>query len=57
MGGAKVALSLLPAGFKVGDDVIVDIVFTMGAKPLIINTKAKVESLAEVKREFKKLSL
>lgn len=57
VGGAKVALSLLPAGFKVGDDVIVDIVFTMGAKPLIINTKAKVESLAEVKREFKKLSL
>ena len=52
IGGAKVALSLIPPGFKEGDKVIVDMVFTSGAKPLIINTKAKVVKLTEEKREF-----
>ena len=39
-------------GFKAGDYVIVDMVFSMGSKPLIINTKAKVKSLSELKKEF-----
>ncbi|MDD3854995.1 response regulator [Sulfurimonas sp.] len=52
VGGAKILLSLVPAGFKVGDDVIVDMVFAMGAKPFIVNTKAKVKSLDELKKEF-----
>lgn len=52
VGGAKIVLSLLPAGFKKEDEVVLDIVFTSGAKPLIINTEAKVENLTEGKREF-----
>jgi CheY-like chemotaxis protein len=52
VGGAKVALSLIPAGFKVGDKVVVDIVFNLGTKPLIINAKANVDKLIEEKREF-----
>lgn len=52
VGGAKILLSLIPPGFKAGDYVIVDMVFSMGAKPLIINTKAKVKSLSELKKEF-----
>lgn len=52
VGGAKILMSLLPAGFKVEDELIVDMVFTMGAKPLIINTKAKLINLSELKREF-----
>nr|WP_321266292.1 response regulator [uncultured Sulfurimonas sp.] len=50
--GAKIALSLIPAGFQIGDEVVVDIVFKLGTKPLIINTKAKVDKLIEEKREF-----
>ncbi|OHE10095.1 MAG: hypothetical protein A2513_08340 [Sulfurimonas sp. RIFOXYD12_FULL_33_39] len=52
VGGVKITMSLLPAGFKVEDDLVVDMVFTMGAKPLIINTKAKVKKLIEGKKEF-----
>lgn len=52
VGGAKVSLSLLPAGFKEEDELVADIVFTLGAKPLIVNTKAKVKKLIEAKREF-----
>jgi len=52
IGGAKIALSLLPAGFKAEDEVIVDMVFSMGMKPLIVNTKAKVKNVSELKREF-----
>lgn len=52
VGGIKAAMSLLPAGFKEEDEVVVDMVFTMGAKPLIINIKANVKSLSELKREF-----
>lgn len=50
--GVKITLSLLPAGFKTDDEVIVDMVFSEGKKPLIINTKAKVKSITELKREF-----
>lgn len=52
IGGLKITLSLLPAGFKTDDEVIVDMVFSEGKKHLIINTKAKVKSIAELKREF-----
>lgn len=52
VGGAKIILSLLPAGFKGGDEIIVDMVFYIEKKPLIINTKAKVKSIVEQKREF-----
>lgn len=57
VGGAKIILSLLPAGFKIEDEVIIDMVFSMGAKPLIINTKAKIRSLIELKREFEVILL
>lgn len=53
VGGAKIVLSLLPAGFKEGDAVIVDMVFFTGAKPLIINTKANIKNIIEQKKEFK----
>jgi len=52
VGGAKIVLSFLPADFKGGDEIIVDIVFYMEKKPIIINTKAKVKSIVEQKREF-----
>lgn len=50
--GAKVVLSLLPAGFKEKSEIVVDMVFYIETKPLIINTKAKVKSIIEQKREF-----
>jgi len=53
--GAKVVLSLLPAGLKAEDEIVVDIVFKSGAKPLIINVKARVKVLTELKREFEML--
>lgn len=53
VGGAKIVLSLLPAGFKEGDAVIVDMVFFTGAKPFIINTKANIKNIIEQKKEFK----
>lgn len=52
VGGAKIALSLIPAGFKIDNEVIVDMVFKMGQKPLIINIKAQVINLIELSREF-----
>lgn len=52
VGGVKVAMSFLPAGFKIGDEVIVDMVFEMGVKPVIVNAKAEVKSIAELKKEF-----
>lgn len=52
IGGAKLVMSLLPAGFKEEDELVLDMVFTAGAKPLIVNTKAKVKNLRELKREF-----
>lgn len=52
VGGVKVIMSLLPAGFKVDDEVVIDMVFTMGVKPLIVNTKAKIKNLSEQKKEF-----
>ena len=52
IGGAKVVLSLLPAGFKEKSEIVVDMVFYIETKPLIINTKAKVKSIIEQKREF-----
>lgn len=52
VGGAKIILSLLPAGFKEGNEVIADMVFYLEKKPLIVNTKAKVKSIVEQKREF-----
>ena len=50
--GAKIILSLLPAGFKESDEIIIDMVFSKGTKPLIVNTKAKVKSITEQEREF-----
>ncbi|PNV84424.1 MAG: hypothetical protein C0627_01075 [Sulfurimonas sp.] len=52
VGGVKVAMSFLPAGFKIGDEVIVDMVFEMGVKPVIVNAKAEVKSITELKKEF-----
>lgn len=49
---AKVALSLIPAGLKVGSEVVVDMVFKMEQKPTIINLKAQVSSITELSREF-----
>lgn len=52
VGRAKIVLSLLLAGLKGGDEIIVDIVFYMEKKSIIINIKAKVKSIVEQKREF-----
>lgn len=50
--GAKVNLSLLPAGFKTENELIVDMVFGLGTKPQIINTKSKIRKFSELKKEF-----
>jgi len=52
VGGAKIVLALLPAGFKEQCEVVVDMVFYAEAKPVIINIKAKIKSIIEQKREF-----
>ncbi|MDQ1264616.1 MAG: hypothetical protein QG559_1617 [Campylobacterota bacterium] len=52
IGGGKIILSLLPAGFKIDDEVIIDMVFSMGRKPLIVNTKAKVKNISDTRKEF-----
>ncbi|MDK9694434.1 MAG: response regulator [Sulfurimonas sp.] len=52
VGGAKIVLALLPASFKEQCEVVVDMVFYAEAKPLIINTKAKVKNIIEQKSEF-----
>lgn len=52
VGGAKIVLALLPAGFKEQSEIVIDMVFYIETKPLIINTKAKVKIIIEQKREF-----
>lgn len=42
----------LPAGFKVGEAVNIDIVFTVGKVHIIINTPAKVFRITELKNRF-----
>lgn len=52
VGGAKIVLSYLPAGFKEQSELVVDMVFYIETKPIIINTKAKVKNIIEQKKEF-----
>lgn len=48
----RVQLFALPAGFALKHSVILDIVLTMGARPIIINTAAEVFRIDEVNRRF-----
>lgn len=48
----RVQLLALPAGFALKHSVILDIVLTMGARPIIINTAAEVFRIDEVNRRF-----
>lgn len=49
---ARISLEYLPAGFKIGDDIVLDMVFSDGIKPIIINTKAKVYKLFSIEKTY-----
>ncbi|MDD2652168.1 MAG: response regulator transcription factor [Sulfurimonas sp.] len=57
VGGAKIVLSYLPAGFKEQSEIVVDMVFYIETKPLIVNIKAKVKNIIEQKKEFEVIVL
>ena len=48
----KLNLEAMPAGLRVGDEVVVNIVLKIDAKPIIINTKATMFRISENKRSF-----
>jgi len=52
LNAVKLKLSVLPAGLALEDEVVIDMVFTIDKKPLIINTKAKLFNKRETKRDF-----
>lgn len=52
LGGMRVQVLSLPAGFAVKHSVILDIVLTTALRPIIINTTAEVFRIDEVNRRF-----
>jgi len=48
----RLSLSVLPAGFEIGSQVVIDMVFTLDNRPLIINTKARLFKKREVNLRF-----
>jgi hypothetical protein len=45
-------MQVLPAGFSTSDNITIDMVFTQERKPIIINTKATVYKIVELKKSF-----
>lgn len=50
--GMKLEFLSLPAGFALNQSALLDIVITMGQRPFIINTRARVFRIAENNRRF-----
>lgn len=48
----KIRLNAMPPGLKIGDKVIIDIVFPTKTQPIIINTKVEVFRIDETKHYF-----
>ena len=48
----KISLLSLPAGFKADEPVVIDMVFTVMKRPVIINCKGTVFSITPERREF-----
>jgi len=48
----RLSLNALPAGLKVDDEVLIDMVLTMDNKPLIINTNALMFRKSESKYNY-----
>lgn len=49
---ARLSLAYLPSGFKEGDEIVLDMVFSDNIKPVIINTKATVLKSFMVDKAF-----
>ncbi|MFA6145699.1 MAG: response regulator [Sulfurimonas sp.] len=50
--GMRIQLSLLPPGFILNSDVILDMVITSALRPVIINTPAVILRIAEINHRF-----
>lgn len=48
----KMGMEYLPSGMKEGDDVVLDMVFSDGAKPIIVNTKATIYRIITLDKNF-----
>jgi len=57
LNAVKLSLNVMPAGFELKTEVILDMVFTLNKKPLIINTKANLLKKQELGNVFEAVFL